>query len=123
MGDTQNVLVENKRIKTKEGKLPKYFDPANLTNLFVDQFVTCNEVHRKIIPGYDDSYVCTPYRDHIMKLLHDDNGKLDVSNGTYLREKVTLTKCKYTDESHLCLGVAVVTPIIDGVEKPQYVRR
>ena len=40
MGDAQNILFENKTIETKEGKLPKEFDPANLTNLFVDQFVT-----------------------------------------------------------------------------------
>ena len=30
-----------------------------------------------------------------------------------------MTRCKYTDEVHLCLGVNVVTPIIDGVEQPQ----
>ena len=35
------------------GKLPKEFDPANLTNLFVDQFVTWDEVHRKVITGSD----------------------------------------------------------------------
>ena len=48
--DTQNMLVEKKIIKTKESKLPKEFDPANLTNLFVDQFVTWDKVHRKVIP-------------------------------------------------------------------------
>ena len=36
--DAQNIIVEKKIIKTKEGKLPKEFDPANLTNIFVDQF-------------------------------------------------------------------------------------
>ena len=58
MGDSQNNLAEKKMIK-KEGKLPKYFDPANLTNSFVDKFVTWDKVHRKVIPGYDDGYVCT----------------------------------------------------------------
>ena len=38
--DARNILVENKIIGMKEGKLPKEFDPANLTNFFVDQFVT-----------------------------------------------------------------------------------
>ena len=38
--DAQNILVEKKIIETKEGKLPKEFDPNNLTNLFVDQFFT-----------------------------------------------------------------------------------
>ena len=54
-------------IKKKEGKLPKEFDPANLTNLFVDQFVTWDEVHRKVIPGSDERCVCNWYKYHIMK--------------------------------------------------------
>ena len=86
-----------------------------MTNLFVDKFVTWDEVHRKVIPGSDDGYIRTPYKDNIMDFLRDDNGKLDVSNRTYLREKVTLIKY----EVRLCLGVAVVTPITDGVEQPQ----
>ena len=45
------------------------------------------------------------------------NGKLDVSNGMYSREKVTLAKCKYTEKVRLCLGVAVVNPVIAGVEQ------
>ena len=49
--------------------------------------------------------------------------KLDVSNGTYSREKITLVKFKYTDKVRLCLGVAVVTPVIDGVGQPQEGRR
>ena len=54
-----------------------------------------------------------------MKLPGDENGKLDISNGTYSREKVTLTKCKYTDKVRLCLGVSIVTPTIDDAEQPQ----
>ena len=73
--------------------------------------------------GSDDGYVRTPYKDHIMKLPRNVNGKLDISNGTYSREKVNLMKCKYTDEVRLCLGVSVVTPIICGVEQPQEGRR
>ena len=122
-GDAQDILVGKKTIKTKEGKLLKYFDPTNLTNLFVDKFVTWYEVHRKIIPGSDDGYICTMYKDHIMNFPRDNNGKLDVSNGTYSREKVTFTKCKYTDEVRLCLGVSSVTPVIDVVEQPQEGRR
>ena len=34
--EAKNMLVEKEIIKTKKGKLPKEFDPANLTNLFVD---------------------------------------------------------------------------------------
>ena len=97
MGDTQNILVEKKMILLKEGNLPKEFYPDNLTNLFVDKFVTWYESYRKAIPGSDDGYLRTPYKDHIMKFQRDDNGKLDVSNVKYSREKVTLTKCKYTD--------------------------
>ena len=81
--DAQNIIVEKKIIETKEGKLPKEFDPANLTNLFVVQFVTWDEVHRKVMLGSDYGYVLTPYEDHIMKLPCDINGKLDVSNSTY----------------------------------------
>ena len=58
-----------------------------------------------------------------MKSPHNDNGDLDVSNGTYSKEKVTLKKCKYRDEVSLCLCVAVMNPIIDGVEQPQEGRR
>ena len=57
-----------------------------------------------------------------MKFSRDNNGKLDVSNGTYSRGKVTLTNCMYTDEVRMCFGVAFVTPIIDVVEQPQEVR-
>ena len=49
VGDAQKNLVEKKIIETKEGKLPKEIDCANLTNLFVDQFVTWYEVHRKVV--------------------------------------------------------------------------
>ena len=85
VGCAQSILFEKRMIKTKESKLPKYFDPANLTHLFVDQFVTWFEVHRKFIPGSNDGYVRTPYKDYTMKLPHNGNGKLDVSNGTYSR--------------------------------------
>ena len=112
--DTQNIIVERKIIETKEGKLPTNFDPASLTNLFLDQFVTWNEVNRKVMTGSDDGYVRTLSKDHIMKLPRGVNGKWDVSNGTYSIEKFTFTKCKYIDEVRLCLGVAVVTPVIDG---------
>ena len=90
-----------------------------MTNLFVDQFVTWDEVHREVIPGSDDGYILTTYKDHIMKLPCNNNGKLDVSNGTYSREKVTLTKCKHTDKVRMCLGVSFVTPFIDGAKQPQ----
>ena len=60
VGDAQNILVEKKIIETKVSKLPKEFDPTNLTNLFVDQFLTWDEVHRKFIPGSDDAYILTP---------------------------------------------------------------
>ena len=65
--DAQSILVENKRIEMKEGKLPKDFDPANLTNLFVDQFVTWDEGNRKAMPGSYDGYARTPYKGHIIK--------------------------------------------------------
>ena len=79
-------------LKRKKGSLPKQFDFVNLTNLFVDHFVTWDQGHRKLIPVYDDCYVRTPYKDYIMKLPRDYNGKLDVSNGTYSREKKTFDK-------------------------------
>ena len=65
--DAHNILVEKKIIKTKKGKLPKEFDPASLTNSFVDQFVTWDEVHRKVIPGSNYVYLRNWYKDHIMK--------------------------------------------------------
>ena len=34
-----------------------------------------------------------------------------------------MTKYKYTDEVRLCLGVAIVAPVADGVEQPKEVRR
>ena len=88
MGDALNILVENKIIKTKEGKLPKEFDPANLALLFVYKFVTWYEVNRKVIPGSDDGYIRTPYKDNIMKFPSYNNGNLDVLNGKYSREKL-----------------------------------
>ena len=56
LGDARNILVEKKIFETKEGKSPKEFGPTNLTNLFVDQFVTWNEVHRIFMPGSDDGF-------------------------------------------------------------------
>ena len=115
MEGAQNILVEKKIIKTKEGKLPKEFDLANLTNLFVDQFVTWDEIHRKVVPGSDDVYVRFQYQYQIMKFPYKNNGKLDVLNRMFSREKVSLTKCKYTDEVLLCLGVDDRSSITDGV--------
>ena len=87
MGDARNILVEKKIIETKEGELPKEFDPTNFNNSFVDQFFTWNEVYRDIIPGPDDGCVRTPYKDHIMNFPRNNNGELDVSNETYSKEK------------------------------------
>ena len=115
MQDTQNILVEKKIIKTKESKLPKEFDPANLNDLFVDQFVTWDEVHRKVIPRSYYVYLGNRFKYHIMKFPLKNNGKFDVLNRTYSREKVTLKKCKYIDEVRLSLGIADVTPIFDSV--------
>ena len=68
-------------------KFPKEFDPTNLTNLFVDQFVTWDEVHRKVIPRSDYVYLRNRYKYHIMKFPRKNNGKFDVLNRTYSREK------------------------------------
>ena len=76
--NAQNILVEKKIIKMKYGNLPKYFDPTNLNNLFGYQFVIWNEFQRKFIPGSDDGFVRTPYKDHILKFPCNNNGKLDV---------------------------------------------
>ena len=76
--EAQNIIVEKKIIKTKESKLPKEFDPANLTNLFVDQFITWDEVRRKVIPRYDYVYVRNRYKDHITKFQRKNNGKFDL---------------------------------------------
>ena len=46
---------------------------------------------------------------------HARNGEFDILKRKYSREKVTLTTCKYLYEVHLCLGVADLTPVIDGV--------
>ena len=121
--DEQNILDENKIIGGKQGKLSKEFNPNNLTDLSVDQFVTWDEVQRKFINGSDDGYVQTVYKSHIMKFPHNVNEKLDGSNRTYSREKVTLTNFKYTDEVYLCLGVSVTNPVVDGVNQPQEGRR
>ena len=109
------MLVEKKIIKIKVSKLPKEFDPTNLNNLFVDQFVTWDEVHRKVIPRSYYVYIRNRFKYHIMKFPLKNNGKFDVLNRTYSREKVTLKKCKYIDEVSMCLGVADVTPIVDSV--------
>ena len=86
-GDARKILIEKKRIKSKEVKLPKQFDTTNLNNLFVDQFVAWDEVHSKSIHVSDDGYTCTTYKDQIMKFPRDDNGNLDVSSRTYSRKK------------------------------------
>ena len=99
------------------------FDPINLTSLFVNQFFTWDELYRKFLPGSDDGFVRTRYMYQIMKFPRQNNGELDVSNKTYSREKVTLKNWRYTDEVRLCLGVSVMTPVIDCVEQPQEGRR
>ena len=71
MGDAKNIIVENKVFETKKGKLPKEFGPANLTNLFVGQFVTWDEVQRRFIPGYDDGYIRSPHSSpHLRRIYH-----------------------------------------------------
>ena len=99
----------------KKGKLPKQFDPVNLTNLFFDKFVTWDEVLRKIVLKYVYGCLRTPYKDHIMNFPRDVNGE----GGGVFKKKGTLMNCKYTDEVCLCLGIVVVTPFIDCVKQPQ----
>ena len=121
--DAKKYLVKENVIKGTDSELPSEYDPAKLTSLSVDQFVTWDEVHKKVMPGSDDGYVKSPYKDHILKFPRDANGKIDLLNGSYSKEKVTVMKCKYMDEVRLCLGVAVVTPVIDSVEQPMEGRR
>ena len=81
--DAHTIIVENKIIKTKEGKLTKEFDPDNLTNLFVDKFFTWDEFHRKVIPGSNYFYLRNRYKDHIMKFPLKNNGDFDILNMAY----------------------------------------
>ena len=69
----------------------------------------------KVIPRSDYVYVRNRYKDHIMKFQRKNNGKFDVLNRTYSREKVTLKKCKYIYKVRQCLGVAALTPVVDVV--------
>lgn len=90
--------------------IPDYFNPKKLTKFSTDQFVTWDETHKKVQPGTDYDGIVSDEKDFIWRFPRDEDGKIDLEHGLYSEEPVCQTKCKYTDEVRLCLGVAVVTP-------------
>ena len=49
---------------------------------------------------------------------------MDLEHGEYADKEITFRKCKYTDEVHLYLGVAVITPVNNlGFKSPREGRR
>ena len=55
--DAKKYLVKENVIKGTDSELPSEYNPAKLTSLSVDQFVTWDEVHKKVMPGSDDGYI------------------------------------------------------------------
>lgn len=104
--------------------LPKYYNLLYLSLLLIDQFTTWDEVHRKILPGSDGekAFVGAANKTKATRFKRDSNGKID-ERGTYNDDEVYTTKCKYTNEAWFSLGVAMVTPIVDGVPQQREGRR
>ena len=92
-----------------------------MANLFVDQFVRMElKFTGKSFPEYDYGYVHAQYKDHIMNFPCEQKMvSWTFQTGCIQEKKVNLTRCKYTDEVRLRLGVDFVTPAVDGVEQPQ----
>ena len=71
--DYREYMVKN----NVTGIVPQEFDKDKLTCFSSDQFVTWDEVHRKVQPGTDDEgSLPITNNDSIMKFLRDKNGKI-----------------------------------------------
>ena len=82
------------------GIVPQEFDKDKLTCFSSDQFVTWDEVHRKVQPGTDDEgSLPITNNDNIMKFPRDENGKLDMDNGAYSKSEVTKMNCNPNPKS------------------------
>ena len=121
--EIRDILTQRGLITTEDVELPQEYDPDKLSSISEDQFVTWDEVHKKVQPGSDKGTLKSTVKDTVYKFPRDNFGKVDLVNGTYSDEPVSSMKCKYTDEIRLSLGVAVVTPVVDGVEQPKEGRR
>jgi hypothetical protein len=74
-----------------------------------NQFASWDEVHKECTPG--EGGIAGGSKDTYVKFPRDKDGKLDLVNGEYSTEDVTITRVKYNEEFRLSLGGAMGIPL------------
>jgi predicted flap endonuclease-1-like 5' DNA nuclease len=118
--DADTIKDLSLQMFTQEGKtVPDWFNVEKLEIFELDAVASYDEAHSKCTPGSDSNGDVAVTRDkkYILLFPRDENGRLDLENGSYNdNKKIKLTQCKYTEEVRMMHGVAMVTPIGDNGE-------
>ena len=119
---TKQLLAKFGTLKKREpthGPVEKRFDGAIQGKLALDQIVWWDETHRKCLIGGQN-----PSKSIQIIFPRNEDGKIDIQNGQYSKERKTILNVKYEKECRLGLGVAKVTPLdSDGNTLPAEGRR
>lgn len=98
--------LESEKFRDVEtGKIPAYYDSSKMPKLEEDQVGWFDECHKKCLIGKQ----LAAGKDTFFVFPRDENGKIDVANGTYSEEPKFKMKVKYDQEARFCFGAAVVT--------------
>ncbi len=94
------------------GEIPKWFDAKQMSKLKMAQAVWWDKKHKKCIIGGQQGRKTTNF----VRFPRDDNGKIDLVDGSYDDSKVSYLNVKYEKEVRLCLGCALVSDTERGEE-------
>ena len=104
---TRQLLARFGRLERKTaGPIERKYDPDLQGKLSLHQIVWWDETHRKCLIGGQN-----PSKTIQMIFPRDKDGKIDIKNGEYTKERKTVLNVKYEKECRLGLGVAMVAPL------------
>jgi hypothetical protein len=91
-------------LKAPDGTIPGKYNAGKLTKVSINQVAFWDETHKKVRVGQ----VSANGVNYQVRFRRDENGKLDVNNGTSIAKEGSQLKMKYAEEVRLCLGVVKV---------------
>ena len=99
--------LDSEKFRDKEtGKIPEHCDSSKMEKLEDDQVGWFDECHKKCHIGHK---ITEGKNDEFLVFPRDENGKLDLENGTHSSEKKHRMKVKCDQEARFCFGAAMVT--------------
>ena len=102
--------LESQKIKGKDGKeyIPEYFDSEKLPKIHLHGICHWDETHPECKAGIEEEGA---YVDVLPRFPRDENGKVDLENGSYDLTARDNLHVKYSKQVRVGIGAACVKPI------------